>query len=351
MAAAAAGLLLVPLAPASGASGDLEQARSERARIQQRLDDAAQRLGALQAHQAELEAHRDELRQQRDQLNQELAAASDRISTRVRALYKQGAAGLEPVLGVLAGDNPEDVAERAALVQHMVIGDRAASEVAAASRTRLDALSDRLRQQEAALGAAVEEQGGITARIQEDLEEAAALERRLEEQERQRREEERRRAEAAARAREAVERAQAVAVPQVQVAAAGAMACPVAPPRSFSDTWGDPRSGGRRHTGTDILAPRGADVHAIVAGTVDIRSTSSLAGNWLILRGVDGNAYYYIHLQGFAVGDGARVPAGGLIAYNGDTGNARGTPHVHFEYHPGGGGAINPYPLLRRVCG
>jgi murein DD-endopeptidase MepM/ murein hydrolase activator NlpD len=129
--------------------------------------------------------------------------------------------------------------------------------------------------------------------------------------------------------------------------------CPVSPPYSFTDTWGAPRSGGRTHKGTDIMNPYGNKVHAVVDGKISRFSNSSLGGISLYVQGVDGDEYYYAHLSGYAAGihPGVPVKAGELIAYNGNTGDAAGgAPHVHFEFHPGGGAPVNPYPTVQAIC-
>lgn len=120
--------------------------------------------------------------------------------------------------------------------------------------------------------------------------------------------------------------------------------CPIVGAR-YGDSWGGPRSGGRRHEGVDMLAPRGTPIVAVTAGQVTFKQ-NHLGGNAASLVGDNGNRYYYAHFDGYE-GVSRRVEAGEVIAYNGDTGNARGTPHLHFEIHPGGGLAVNPTPSVR----
>ena len=123
-----------------------------------------------------------------------------------------------------------------------------------------------------------------------------------------------------------------------------AIVCPM-PGSAYGDTWGAPRSGGRRHEGVDMLAPFGVPIYAVVDGFATFKS-NRLGGNAVSLVGDNGNRYYYAHLQSYE-GASRRVRQGDLIGYNGDTGNARGTPHLHFEVHPGGGLAVNPTPSVR----
>lgn len=139
------------------------------------------------------------------------------------------------------------------------------------------------------------------------------------------------------------------------VASVSLGAFPVQGMCGFSDTWHAARSGGRLHLGVDIIANTGKLLYAVADGTITkmYRDTpGSLAGNGLSLTMADGTYFFYAHLDTFAEGIdvGVEVTAGQVIGTVGDTGNA-GTPHLHFEIHPGGGAAINPYPIVKAIDG
>ena len=128
-------------------------------------------------------------------------------------------------------------------------------------------------------------------------------------------------------------------------------ACPVAGAVSFSDSWGDARSGGRSHQGVDMIAARNTPIVAIYSGTIQRLTDGNLSGLAIWLRSDGGDTFFYAHLESFAVSEGQSVSEGEVIGYNGSSGNApEFLPHLHFEYHPGDGGAVNPYPLVRGLC-
>jgi septal ring factor EnvC (AmiA/AmiB activator) len=126
---------------------------------------------------------------------------------------------------------------------------------------------------------------------------------------------------------------------------------PVDGPHSYVDSFGAPRSGGRTHKGTDILAAYGTPVVACVSGTIS-RTTptdTGLGGITIWLNGSNGSSYYYAHLSRIADGirKGASVGAGQVLGYVGHTGNAGSCNHLHFQIMPGGGAAVDPYPTLK----
>ncbi len=130
--------------------------------------------------------------------------------------------------------------------------------------------------------------------------------------------------------------------------------CPVTGTVSFTNDWHAPRSGGTLHEGNDIMAPRLTPSVAVVDG--EIRwAVGDKSGYAVWLEDEDGNEYFYAHFAAWAHADAAvgskrDVVAGEVIGYVGDTGNAAGTPHLHFEIHPDGGEPVNPYPSLYAEC-
>ncbi|HSK22321.1 MAG TPA: peptidoglycan DD-metalloendopeptidase family protein [Egicoccus sp.] len=363
LAAAALVVLLVPLGAGQAVAQSLDELREqrgraaeERAALEERLDAAAAELDALEVRQAELEAEREQLQAEADDLEAELNAVGELIAMRVRSTFMHGS-NLDPLAIFLSSAEPTAALSRAETVQRLIAGDQVRTQELAATRTRYEAVRARLATRTRELEAARERQAEVNAQLNEDLEAAKELEANLTAKERAERE----RIERERRAREeAAERAAASRSRPSGGSASGGgggavsssgMACPLDHPRRFTNTWGAPRSGGRGHRGTDILGPHGIPVRAITSGTWSIQRYGNSAGHWAILRGDDGNQYWYMHLQSHTVGSGARVSAGQQVGTNGDTGNARGTPHVHFELHPGGGSAVNPYPTLKRVCG
>jgi hypothetical protein len=141
---------------------------------------------------------------------------------------------------------------------------------------------------------------------------------------------------------------------------------PVAGPTTYEDDFGQPRPGGM-HQGNDLLAAKKTPAIAVESGKVELWTTSANAGCMLYLHGDSGTTYEYIHLNNdltmqndnrgkcvagvaYAKGlkNGAHVTAGQQIGYVGDSGDANGLhAHLHFEVHPSGGAAVDPYPYLQ----
>jgi peptidoglycan hydrolase-like protein with peptidoglycan-binding domain len=118
----------------------------------------------------------------------------------------------------------------------------------------------------------------------------------------------------------------------------------------FTDTWHAPRSGDRLHEGVDIIGAKGLAIYATNDGVISKVSTGGrLGGNAIYVKIPNGTYFYYAHLDSFAPGIAAGVPvkAGQIIGYNGSTGST--SPHLHFEVHPFGGPAVNPYQFVKAV--
>jgi len=342
----------------TGASGqseeDVDRAKAARDAAYEELKRVNLRLEAAVEHYEELWAERSLVEHRLDVLDVQItrdAGEADDLTDAARALvveaYVNGSAA--EVSTALGADSIQDIVTGQALLERTnAISVATLDRLDAVSR-ELDRLTDeldvdraRLVELQAESAAAVEEMTDLYAEAEAYAarqDDAAKEAQKLWEEELARR----RAAEEAAAKRRSDSGAGRI----------GGLVCPIGSPRWYRNDWGNPRSGGRSHKGTDIFAPRGVPVYATVGGTLRTRS-GGLGGTALWLSGSDGNSYYFAHLDRFAggIGNGSRVSQGKVIGYVGNSGNARGgATHLHYQQHPGGGRPINPYPTLVTVCG
>ena len=136
--------------------------------------------------------------------------------------------------------------------------------------------------------------------------------------------------------------------------ASGPQRFPIPGPHNYggaSARFGAGRSG-HSHQGQDVFAACGEPLLSAQAGNVKARAyQGSGAGHYLVVQGVDGVDYAYMHLLNASwAGPGAYLYAGTQIGNVGASGNASGC-HLHFELwtSPGwysGGVPQDPLPSL-----
>ena len=331
--------LLVAAAPAARAA-EIDDLRTAVTSARAAADAATQRYADAENHVEALGIDIEALQREID-VNRE-RVADLRVITRDRAVAAYKRRGID--LGEFSVTNPMRRARREKLLQ-----ETNARDISAANKLEAlnDALADReeelrdLREQaRAARDRLAAEQLEVEAQLRTAKQALDAFEERLRREEAARQERE--------RALLAAQRASTARAYSGAYVATG-LVCPIRGPVSFVDSWGAPRATTGSHQGVDLMSPRGTPNVAVVSGRAEMR-TGGTSGLGVWLYGDDGNLYYYFHLEAYA-GSPRQVQQGEVVGYTGNTGDASGgATHTHFEIHPGGGPAVNPYPTVVAIC-
>lgn len=332
---------------AASADPGVEQAQQELDRARRRVGDVQVALDHAAAAYERAAAHHERLLSELAQAQAGVrraaageASAREALRRRVATVYRTPHADLALAGAVLEAPDPGTALHVASLVSRMTV--RSAREVTGREQAEHRAMSALRQRRIIAAGAA----GAAEAQQQRADELTVALDQAKQAIEQARRDVARAESAARARARATASRGGASAAVVVD-----GKTCPVAGPHGFIDSWGFPRSGGRTHKGVDMFAASGTPLVAVADGTVNRVYTNRLGGLSIDFTDVRGDRYYYAHLASARAASGQRVRAGEEIGTVGQSGNARGTPpHLHWQYHPGGGGPVNPYALARALC-
>jgi len=258
-----------------------------------------------------------------------LVTARAQLAGRVKGMYRSD--GVDYITVVLGAESFEDMVTRLEFINRINQADADAIQTVEDLEAKLNAdraaLEKERTQREAAVSSLKKERDKLQKRMNAKKAEYEKVKAKL----------------------DAVRRTTSGSSSAYTPAGPNGMVFPVQGVNYYSNTWGASRSGGRRrHQGTDIMSPTGTPCVAVLSGSVSSKN-SGLGGKTIWLTADNGWKFYYAHLDGWKVRSG-RVKAGQTIGYVGSTGNASGgAPHLHFEIHPGGGGAVNPYPYLRKM--
>lgn len=334
----------------------LQQARAEAAALAQRLDRAAQRFEQARAHRVRLEREAAAVAADVDAAVEAAARARSAFHKAVVASYQQPARSLAAGKAVLESSEGSEALHRAALVDRVVAGQAQRARRLVQQSQRAQRLAQQHRTIQAGMASAQRDARQAAEKLRRASDAAGQRAEQLAGQLAATRRDARQRIEAQRkdrRRRRAARAGQAGDAPGTLPpdAALAAMACPVGQPHGFSDSWHAPRSGGRAHMGVDIFASRGRPILAAADATVRRVWRNNLGGLAIDLVDDRGDRYYYAHLAAAHVSGGQRVTAGQHIADTGNSGNARSTPsHLHWQYHPGDGEAVNPFPLASTLC-
>lgn len=264
-----------------------------------------------------------------ERLRVELARIRRSLNDRVAAAFMSGASS--SIGALLTSDSIQDAADRLQYTQSVVQGD---ADLATSAQVK----AEELRRQVAQLRRAAQLEAAAAAELEEEKQQIGAKVEQLNDvvQEMQ------------AKLDAAEERSIGLGGSgSVSITGSGAIqTCPVAGPNSFVDSFGWPRPGGRSHQGIDMIAAYRTPLVAVAPGTVRDAS-NSLGGIAVVVQQDSGDFTYYAHLS--STGAMGRVSAGTVIGYVGSTGDTN-VNHLHFEYHPSGGAAVDPYAALVAVC-
>ena len=260
----------------------------------------------------------------------ELARIRQSLNDRVAAAYMSG--GSRSIGALLTSDSIQDAADRLQYTQSVVQGD-------ADLATEVAVTTEELRRQEAQLGRAARRESEAAAQIEAQREQLDAKVEQLNNVVQ----------ELEAELDAADERALSLGGSGggVSITGTGAIqTCPVGREQLVrglirmararrSHPPGDRHDRRRRHAGRGRGARERTD-RLERARRVGCRLGARQRGDWT----------FYAHLSSY--GAGGHVSAGTVIGYVGATGTT--VNHLHFEYHPSGGAAVDPYAALVAVC-